>query len=714
MPSHRSGARPSRSPFLAQALTRAAALCTLLTLTLLAAPLVPLAAQTTTTTTSPSADSVRDTTRARQLERVMITAVRGGDRAPMSQKTLGRAAIRSRSFGQDVPLVLQGAAPSLTSYAETGNYWGYSYIRLRGLDQSRINLTLDGIPLNDPEDQVLYFADFPDLASSLQSVQVQRGVGSSSNGTAAYAGSINMETISPAAARRGGSLALEDGSFGSRRASAEYASGIVGDRLAFYGRVSGLRTNGYRYHSGVEGKSFFVSGGYFGDANTLRFMATSGQMRDTLSYLAVPESALVADRRVNPLTPQERDGFGERLAALSYTHAFTPASSWSTTAYRISATGDYDVMLDSLETLHLDFAWYGVTSAWTYRDRGLDVNLGVNANAYARDHYAFYPTTARAPQYFNTGRKRDESGFAKVGYTIGATTLFGDVQARHASWSYAPDRNAGVAASSIAWTFLNPKVGVTRQLTRGLALYASYGRNSREPARSDMLAGFDNIDTSNVAFVGPLTRVKPETVHDVELGTTYHAAGLDVQANLYSMDFRNEIAPIGALSSIGNPLRRNVGASHRRGVEADVTYRGISRWLLTGNASASMNRIREYTDSTGEEPVTYHDVEPLLTPRFQAFGRAQFAATHALDLSVEERYQSRSFLQNTSDARYVLPPSAIVDAQATLHLRQSSITVRGNNLTNSKRYGSGYASEGVSYYYVLPPRSVFVTLTLGM
>src|SRR3569833_4477104 len=162
----------------------------------LATAVAPIGAQTTTTASDSAAraDSARaDSVRAHRLERVMITAVRGAPNAPISQKTLTRAEIAPRYFGQDVPLVLQGAAPSLTSYAETGNFWGYSYIRLRGLDQSRINLTLDGIPLNDPEDQVLYFADFLDLASSLLSVQVQRGVGTSSYGTAAYAGSINME-----------------------------------------------------------------------------------------------------------------------------------------------------------------------------------------------------------------------------------------------------------------------------------------------------------------------------------------------------------------------------------------------------------------------------------------------------------------------------------------------------------------------------------------
>jgi iron complex outermembrane receptor protein len=224
-----------------------------------------------------------------------------------------------------------------------------------------------------------------------------------------------------------------------------------------------------------------------------------------------------------------------------------------------------------------------------------------------------------------------------------------------------------------------------------------------------MFAGFDNLDTSNVAFVGSLNRVKPERVHDFEGGMTYRGSSFDAQANLYSMDFRNEIAPIGALSYLGNPLRKNVGASYRRGVEADVAYHGISRLALSANVAASTNRIREYTDSTGDVPVAYHNVEPLLTPRLVTFERAQFAATRDVSLALETRYQSRAFLQNTGDSRFVLPAAFNLDGSVSWRVRSYEILVRGNNLTNSKKYGSGYASGGVSYFYVVPPRNVFVT-----
>src|SRR5690348_7273128 len=220
-------------------------------------------------------DSVRDSSRAvaRRLEQVTITAFRAGSTeqsAPISQQTISREQIQQRSFGQEVPLLLQGAS-SITSYAETGNFWGYSYIRLRGIDQSRINLTIDGIPLNDPEDEVLYFADFPDLAASLESVQIQRGVGTSSAGTASFAGSMNFETA-PLSSAREAQLQLEGGSFGSKRGEAEYRSGLLSSGLAFYGRLTDLQTNGYRYHSGVLGRSGLVSAGYFGTHDVVKVL----------------------------------------------------------------------------------------------------------------------------------------------------------------------------------------------------------------------------------------------------------------------------------------------------------------------------------------------------------------------------------------------------------------------------------------------------------
>jgi len=651
----------------------------------------------------------------RTLEGMTVTAIRGGaadEGAPVSQRTITRPEIVQRSFGQEVPLLLQGT-PSITSYAETGNYWGYSYTRLRGIDQSRINLTIDGIPLNDPEDQVLYFADFPDLASSIESVQIQRGVGTSSAGTASFAGSMNFETA-PLASQPGTLVQLEGGSFASKRGSAEYRSGLLGNGLAFYARLTDLQSDGYRYHSGVLGRSGLVSAGYFGARDVVKVMATAGLLHDTLSYLAVPDTELSRDRRINPLQPTELDRFGEQLVSAAYTRLLGSSSSWSTTLYRISSSGNYDVAIDpDLWNYHLDFRWYGLTSAWNWQTERVRVNVGLNVNRYSRDHYAFVRPDLTDDVYFNTGHKDDQSGFAKVAYDIGRATLFGDLQLRQAKFSYVPDVHADIAGQSITWRFMNPRAGLTYRLTSSLSAYASYGTTGREPARLDMLAGFDNLDTSNVAFVGSFSRVRPETVHDVEAGFTLSTTRARLQANVFSMDFRNEIEPIGALSYQGLPLRKNVAASYRRGVELDAGYHLTSSLRASVNATLMQARIADYTDDGNGE--SFHDVEPLLTPKIITAQRLEWDVTRAVSLWTEGRFTGRSQLDNTDNSALVLPSAYVVDGAAAWRFNggRDAVEVRGNNLANSKRYGSGYGSGNTPYYYVLPPRNMFVTLKLG-
>jgi iron complex outermembrane receptor protein len=652
----------------------------------------------------------------RALETVTITALRGGpayDAAPISQRTLSREELERGYFGQEVPLVLQGA-PSVSSYAEAGTYWGYSYIRLRGLDQSRINLTIDGIPLNDPEDQVLYFADFPDLANSLESVQIQRGVGTSSAGTASYAGSINLETMTLATRGRGTEVQVGGGSFDTRRASLEYHSGLLSNRLAFYARASALQTDGYRYHSGVMGRSALFSGGYFGDRNIVKVMATAGLLHDTLSYLAVVDSQLTRDRRINPLRPTELDRFGEQLGSVAYTRLLGAASSIATTVYRISASGNYDVAIDpDLWNFNLDFVWYGLTSAWSWQRQDTRVSVGVNGNTYARDHSAYIRPNLANPLYLNTGHKRDASSFVKVAYDLagGRASLFGDVQTRWAEFRYSPDINAGIAGGSTSWHFVNPKAGITYRLTPSLQAYSSYGRNSREPARNDMFAGFDNLDTTNAAFVGSFSRVRPETVGDLELGLSYRGTGLALHGNLFSMRFRHEIAPIGALSYLGLPLRKNVDRSWRRGIELDAEYRGIPRLQASVSATVMEARIADYADdATGEQHV---DVEPLLTPKLLTGQRLQYAVARGVTVALDGRYTGRAQLDNTGDPRLRLPASYMLDGSATWSLDRYALELRANNLTDSKKFSSGYGGAGDAYYYVLPPRNLFATLKVN-
>ncbi|MEP7381284.1 MAG: TonB-dependent receptor [Gemmatimonadota bacterium] len=652
---------------------------------------------------------------ARRIEQVLVTAFRASDGAPIAQTTIPAATIRQRQFGQDVPLLLVGASPSLTAHTETGTNWGYSYLRLRGMDQTRINITIDGIPLNDMEDQVLYFADLSDLMSSVQSVQVQRGVGTSSAGTASFAGSINFETMPVARREPGGSLQLQLGSFGAQRISGAAHTGRMGPggRLAVQARAGVLRTDGYRDHSGVAGGSALVGAGWFGDRDILKLTALAGLLSDTLAYVGATLDELRQNRRFNPLAPDERDRFGQQMLALAYTRIVGGTTSLNTTVYRNAASGSYDYFDgDDRYRFNLDHHWYGITSAVNRTQGALQLNAGFNANTYARAHRGYFePGTTL---YDNTGHKADVSAFVKGGLEMGRARWFADLQGRHARFRYEPDANAGIGERSVDWTFFNPKGGVTVRLTSGVQAFASYGTTSREPARSDLFAGDDDLNASNIDDYGDFTRVRPESVRDLEVGLSMARQTWDVQANIYSMDFRNDIARIGAPTASGAVLRRNVGASYRRGLEFDGSWRGIPRLAIGGNAAWSTNRIREFTDSSRGTPVVRRNVEPLLTPRFLATHRTDFRVDPALTLSLEGRYQSPSFLDNTGSADRVLPSSYVLDAAARLTRARYALTVRGANLGDSQRFGSGsVSSSGTVRYFVLPARSVFVTAEMS-
>ena len=650
-----------------------------------------------------------------RIERVLVRAIRASDAAPIAQKTIDRAVIRQRNFGQDVPLLLQGASPSLTAHTETGTTSGYSYLRLRGMDQTRINITLDGVPLNDMEDQVLYFSNLPDLMSSVQSVQVQRGVGTSSAGTAAYAGSVNFETTPIALRDAGGEAQIQFGSFNSRRLSAAFRSGLVNGKFAVYGRVSALQTNGYRDHSGVEGRSGFFGAGWFGGRNIVKLTTLVGLMADTLSYTGATLAELAKNRRYNPLAPNELDKFGQQMVALSYTRIVDGATSFNTTVYRNSASGKYDYFDGSDQYIFgLAHQWYGVTSAVNHEVGSLALNAGVNANTYERAHRAWLRPDEATSLYDNTGHKQDASAFVKVSYDAGRVRWFADVQTRHASFRYEPDPRAGVTERAIDWTFVNPKGGVTVRVASGLSAFASYGKTTREPARSDLLAGDDDLNSDNVNDYGDFRRVKPESARDGELGLTFQRRAFTLSANVYSMDFTNDIARIGAPTASGSILRRNVGSSYRRGLEFDGTWRAASRLVLGANAAWSTNRIKQFTDSSRGTPVVRYNVEPLLTPRLISAQRAEFTASHSLTLSVEGRYQSRAHLDNTSSGDRILPSFYVVDATARYVVSRYALMVRGGNLGDNQNYGSGsVSSSGKVRYFVLPARAINVTAEIA-
>ncbi len=657
--------------------------------------------------------AAQDTTRLHPkvdtLEAIVVRATRAGAAAPTSQSVVDRATIARTYAGQDVPLALQGLT-AVTTSSDAGGFSGYSYLRLRGIDQTRLTISLDGVPLNDPEDQVLYFSNVPDFANSIQSIRVQRGVGSSGFGTASFGGSLSFESIPIAATSRFGEAQITAGSFGTGRVSVAGATGLE-HGWAAYGRVSAQTTNGYRNHSGNDSRSGFFSAGWFGARDALKLTGFLGRSKTQLAYYAASEADLAVDRRANPMSPAERDDFHQEMVSLRYSRALSNNTLLTATAYRNSAGGEYDVAVgNELWNFNLDHAWYGLLTTVDRRWAGVAFTAGAHASTYHREHFLFVRPDLLSRIYDNTGRKQEQSGFVKATWTRNAIDVHADLELRRAAFQYQPTAGTPIGAPSIDWVFLNPKIGLTWRAASSTIAHLSLGRTGREPTRSDLFAGADDIDQTLAAELLPLNQVRPESVTDLEAGVRWTSRRIEFGANLFAMRFRNEIAPIGTLSLTGSPLRKNVPRSRRTGLELEAGWRPTSRLALSGNAMLMRARIAEYTDDAAG--VTYHDVKPLLSPAVIATFQGEWRVSARTALVLSARHIGQSQLANDGSATMVLPEATLIDGGLSVGWSRFEFRGQIQNLLNANAWMSGYTDGSTRYLFPVATRTLLMTASI--
>ncbi len=665
-------------------------------------------------------------------EAITVTGVRADDRVPVTTTNLDREEITELSWGQDVPSVVS-TTPSVTWYSDSGIGSNYSYLSLRGIQQTRLNFTLDGAPLNDPAEHALYFNNFHDFLSMVDSVQIQRGVGTSTVGAPSYGGSINFASI-PFTAEPETDVDLTVGSYGTARASVGYQTGILDSGLAVAARVSTATTDGYRDHSGTDHRTFFLNAAWQGSRSELKLVSFFGHEETELSYLAVDPETLRSDPTFNPMAEEETDSFDQSFAQLKYTRLVGEDTVLTASLYLNAADGAFRLWDDpAVQSQLLDFgidqSFYGSMVTLDFTSGRLETTVGLHANSFSGDHTL---DAGEERLYLNTGLKDQASAFVKLGYDLGAWYLFGDAQLRWAEFRYRGDVDLG----SVDWSFFDPKVGVRRRLSPRTSLYLSVGGAHREPARLDLLAGEDDATVPH-----DLEAVRPERVLDVEAGVDVATRRLALQANVYAMEFDNEIALTGELSDIGLPLRRNVPSSSRRGLEVDLRWVLGPHWTLTNSSSFSHNRISEWTqfydvydaDGTfvGSQPITHHDVPPLLSPEVVVNQGVEWSG-RATSLALDGRWVSRSHLDNTG-GRLQTPSYLSVDLRGEVRLLRleslgrPTLTVYVNNLLdNDEIWPSGYsylylqrdqAGEdslvSLPYYYPRATRNIMVALDFG-
>jgi len=658
-------------------------------------------------------------------ESIVVSGIRATDETPVTKTDIKRERIEKDYYGQDVPLLLRDT-PSINAYAESGiGGSGYSYISLRGVSPTRINFTLDGVPLADSEDMGTYFVDFPDLARSLQSIQIQRGVGTSTVGSPSFGGSINLQSIDLGPDEStSGTVAL--GSFGTRQASVGYHSGLLPGGIALYSRLSFNESDGFREHSGIRQRNLFVSAAKNGERSQIKLTGFTAHEKQQMSFFATDEPTLQHDLRFNPLNPEDTDSFGYDLAQLQYLRSVSDHTNVTASAYYQRGYGAYRLFDDettktSLRQYGLDGMLLGslVTMSWT---RGpLTANYGVHVNRFRREHTRDLVGGPR--DYYNDGVKSEANAFAKFGYDVWRWHLYSDLQVRTTDFHYHGD----VAIDPIRWTFFNPKLGARFDLSGASSLYASVGLSRREPTRNDLFQGQDNATIPH-----DLHAVRPERLLDVEGGWEYRAKKATIAATLYAMELHDEIASTGELSDIGLLLRRNVDRSYRRGLEIEASWQPLASLRLRTAGSVSRNRINSWTqfydvyDESGayvaSEPIVYRNVNPLLTPNAMVSQSIDWTSARRVALGAIARYVGRSYLDNTNNDRFVTPSFTTVDLNASYDLtRFVRLSARINNLFNHQRvYPSGYsylfitrpstAIDGVSYYYPQATRNAVVML----
>lgn len=664
-------------------------------------------------------------------ESVLVQSVRASDAAPVAQTTISAATLDAMFLGQDPQYLLEKAAPSIIAYSEAGtNFSNYGSFRLRGIDQTRINMTLNGVPLNDMIDQGVFFSNITDITNSMRSVQVQRGVGSSSNGTSSYGGSVNFESLSLRETKPGAEFQLGGGSFNLLRGSVEMRTGVMPNNVSIYAKYTTFSTDGYRYNTSTKAQSAFVSGAYFGERDMVKVTGFIGRTQNGLGYLAVPKPLIDRDPRTNIGDASDRDDFGQQLLQIEYSRALTGRMTIAASAYYGGAGGDYFVgFRDTAQNLTqinypLRNDHFGALASLTIMsdDNALETTFGIHAYTFLRRNWETLMPDYTSNYYDDRTVKNEASAFAKASYRLGALLLYGDVQVRAVGMSFTPDKRALTTVPVIptqTWLFLNPKIGATFTASENLDLYASFGRTGREATRFDMLGSTQIVDANINVLLKPNT-VRPEFVNDLEGGLRLHGSGFQAEVNGFYMQFQDEIAAIGEYIPQGFvQLRKNVPTSYRAGVELEGNADIGELFRVSANATFMAAAISEYAPDNLATREVYKNVRPVQTPNIMAGAALEVRPLETLAVEVHGRYVGESFLELTNNRDFMLPAFFVMDGRVTwTFLGEHRINLAVHNIFNALYFTNGGVTEfdgrTVPAYFVQAPRNLVATLHLKL
>jgi iron complex outermembrane receptor protein len=698
---------------------------------------------------------------------VIVRGSRAGARTPVAHTTIGQDELRERDMTKDMPFLLS-LTPSVVETSDAGTGTGYTSLRIRGTDASRINITLDGIPLNDAESQQVFWVDLPDLASSTGSIQVQRGVGTSTNGAGAFGASVNISTTTPPA-DAGASADMSYGSFNTSRLTAKAWTGLLGDRFSMIVRASQIHSDGYVDHSKADIRSAMVSGMWASPSDMIRFNVITGSETTGISWWGVPAEILPVNRKYNPAGEytdsngmtryyeDETDVYTQNHYHLFHTHLFPGKVLMNTgihlttglgyyeeqksdrdpAEYGITAFMPYDPPVtetDMVQRKWLDNLFYGAIWSLIRQGEVAEWTLGGAVNRYDGDHYGNITWMEHPGNlipgyewYRNSGVKDEANVYGKMNIRVtGTVSAFLDLQMRNINYRFeGPDDDMKDLGGSHRFLFFNPKAGLFWNNGNGSEAFASVAVAHREPTRADYKDAAGDPDATPGR----------ERLTDFEGGYSFRMQGIALGINLYYMSYLDQLVPTGKISNSGYPIMTNVPASFRTGVELTGSYRPARFAEIRLNTTVSRSRIKEfrnyyfnYNTSDWSEEYLYSDlgtVDIAYSPRVTGSAELKLNPLKQLAFIMTGKYVGRQYFDNTMSAARAINSYFVSNISASYDVKmkkEGELTFRFivNNLLNTlyenNAYGGMWAEDGIekTWAYYFPQAGISYTAGISL
>lgn len=680
-------------------------------------------------------EKTKDSTSTEKLDEVLVKAVRVDAKSPITHTNVDKEEIAKRNLGQDIPVLLN-FLPSVITTSDAGAGIGYTGIRVRGISSQSTNVTLNGIPYNDAESLGTFWVNLGDIASSVESLQLQRGVGTSTNGYGAFGASINILTDA-VSQEAYGEISNSFGSFGTRKHTVKYSTGLTNfnedksQGFEIAGRLSNISSDGYIDRASADLKSYYLQGSYVDDNTLIKAITFGGSEVTYQSWFGIDRATLESDRTFNPagiytddngnvqFYDREVDDYKQdhyqlhwnqhynskwsTNVALNYTYGrgffeqFREDDDFATYGFQpLTVNGQTVNTTDLVRRRWLDNDFYVINANANYKNNNLDMIFGVSFSHYDGDHFGEVIWAEFASQseirdryYDGNGKKNDFSSFAKANYRLNnKVKLYGDLQIRNVNYETS-GINADILPFNVDenYTFFNPKVGITYELNDKNDFYFSYARANREPTRDDFESNPD---------------IQPERLNDFELGWRHKSGNLSFNANSYFMLYDEQLVLTGEINNVGAPVRSNSGESYRIGLELEAIVPITPKLTLQPNVNISTNKNLETFESLNGTLVDLGKTDIAFSPDFVAANAIVFRPIDNLQMSLLSKFVGEQFMSNTENPESRLDSYFVNDLNVVYTLKTNSIfdsiifTGLVNNIFNEKYVSNGYFG---SFYF---------------